>query len=238
MADAEEDDVSTHGMAKKSTASASKSAPAGKGRGAKAKATVGTTGAGKAKTMVEIGIPETRALPELSTRERDALAAARTARKQAKDDERANKDWLFPENYHVYRDVSTNQEYRVTLTRVEMRKNKLERYQIRLYETNDQPYRYATYVRYSGKGLAPVAQVKASLGSDFQKAFKAFKDVFQEKTWTHWDDRDKAGQQVVKAANMEAMSDVVESIELSDGEKMAEMPVVEQPFIYRQYPNA
>jgi hypothetical protein len=233
MAEAEEDFVSIRGVTNKFIAGTGK-LTAGRTKQTKPKTTVGSTSTG-IKSMSKINKSETQIQPILSAREREAIAAACTAAKRAKDDERANKDWLFPENYHIYRDVSTNQEYRVTLTRLDIRKNKFERYQIRLYETNDQPYRYATYVRYSGKGLAPVAEVKASLGSDFQRAYTAFKDAFREQTLICWDERDKAGQQVGKAAKVEAMNDVAESIELGEGEKMVAVPVAEQPFVYRRH---
>jgi hypothetical protein len=230
MAEAEEDFVSTRGVTKKFAAGASKLAAARKTQQIKAKRSVGITST-KAKSMIKKNKPETLKPAVLSAREREANAAARAAAKRAKDDERANKDWLFPENYHIYRDFVTNEEYRVTLTRLDIRKNKFERYEIRLYETNYQPHRYATYVRYLGLEIAPVAEMKAPLASDFDKAFGAFKDAFFEQTLIRWDDRDKDGGQ----QRMGGMDGVPNPVELGEDGNTAVMPV--GPFVYRRYSN-
>jgi hypothetical protein len=87
---------------------------------------------------------------------------------------------------------------------MDTRRNSNERYQIRLYESNERPHTYATFVRLSRPNLLPKAEVKAFLGSDFQTAFKEFRAAFQETTGYLWEHRDQAINGPARKQNLAA----------------------------------
>ena len=108
----------------------------------------------------------------------------------------------------------TGFKYDITLTKVDTRHNRNERYaltvsppphgaalmptfrsltklthQLQLYESNAEPYTYATNCQFAGTGRLPGNNVIAAIGCTFPTAFRAFKKTFKEKTGVEWNDR-------------------------------------------------
>ncbi|KAK5746889.1 hypothetical protein LTR17_000520 [Elasticomyces elasticus] len=99
---------------------------------------------------------------------------------------------IFSDNHHIYADATTF-KYDITLTKVDTRANRNERYvltlRLQIYESNSQPHTYATNLHYAGTGLTPTNTVIAALGCSIATALHAFKKIFFEKTKVLWDDR-------------------------------------------------
>lgn len=90
--------------------------------------------------------------------------------------------------YHIYQDI-TGFQHDVTLTRIDIANNRNERYQLRMYESNTVPYMYCVFLRFSQPSKLPLTQMITPLASTFQVAFKAFRDVFHQKTLLSWEER-------------------------------------------------
>ncbi|KAK4896059.1 hypothetical protein LTR27_005916 [Elasticomyces elasticus] len=95
---------------------------------------------------------------------------------------------IFSDNHHIYADATTF-KYDITLTKVDTRANRNERYVLTIYESNSQPHTYATNLHYAGTGLTLTNTVIAALGCSIATALHAFKKIFFEKTKVLWDDR-------------------------------------------------
>ncbi|KAI9923830.1 hypothetical protein ASPWEDRAFT_183289 [Aspergillus wentii DTO 134E9] len=99
---------------------------------------------------------------------------------------RASKARTEALNYHPYLDLDSGEPYYATLVRP-LAKSK-ERFQLRIYESNIEPRKYATHVKYSRTGKSD-AELLAPLGSTRELALKAFKGFFSQKTGTQWEKR-------------------------------------------------
>ncbi|KAK5745758.1 hypothetical protein LTR17_001260 [Elasticomyces elasticus] len=99
---------------------------------------------------------------------------------------------IFSDNHHIYADATTF-KYDITLTKVDTRANRNERYvltlRLQIYESNSQPHTYATNLHYAGTSITSTNTVIAALGCSIATAFHAFKKIFFEKTKVLWDDR-------------------------------------------------
>ena len=122
------------------------------------------------------------------------------------------------DGYHLYRD-STGFEYSLTLARADLTRNINERYYIKvghmlqpvfpsyyprktrvplerhptqclqIYETHDEPHKYACYVTYSSPRSPYIKEQLAPPGSSFELAYANFRDFFKLKTKRAWEDR-------------------------------------------------
>ncbi|KAK3618553.1 hypothetical protein LTR56_024545 [Elasticomyces elasticus] len=99
---------------------------------------------------------------------------------------------IFSDNHHIYADA-TAFKYDITLTKVDTRANRNERYvltlRLQIYESNSQPHTYATNLHYAGTSIISTNTVIAALGCSIATALHAFKKIFFEKTKVLWDDR-------------------------------------------------
>ncbi|KAK5683625.1 hypothetical protein LTS10_005158 [Elasticomyces elasticus] len=99
---------------------------------------------------------------------------------------------IFSDNHHIYADATTF-KYDITLTKVDTRANRSERYvltlRLQIYESNSQPHTYATNLHYAGTSITSTNTVIAALGCSIATALHAFKKIFFEKTKVLWDDR-------------------------------------------------
>lgn len=94
---------------------------------------------------------------------------------------------------HIERKVF---EYNITLTRIQIRVNTNERFNLRIYESHKTPHEYACFLRYCSPKNSPVVKVLAPEGSTFDDAMAAFKEAFYRytrKTWAEREDATKSG---------------------------------------------
>ncbi|KAK5714005.1 hypothetical protein LTR15_010911 [Elasticomyces elasticus] len=142
---------------------------------------------------------------------------------------------IFSDNHHIYADATTF-KYDITLTKVDTRANRNERYVLTIYESNSQPHTYATNLHYAGTGLTPTNTVIAALGCSIATALHAFKKIFFEKTKVLWDDRlnvmieAHAKKERAKAGIPEPGS--VRGRPVSESEVVPVVDFARQPFVY------
>ncbi|KAI9680290.1 MAG: hypothetical protein M1829_001176 [Trizodia sp. TS-e1964] len=117
---------------------------------------------------------------------KEKKAVIREAAKFAKGCVDTEADMLS-KNHHVYCD-KTFFFYNITLTRADIRTNKNERHELKIYESNSVPHLYAAYTRYIRAGRS-ATQMLAPVGSFFETAHKAFRDFFRARTGRAWEDR-------------------------------------------------
>ncbi|KAI9845182.1 MAG: hypothetical protein M1837_005067 [Sclerophora amabilis] len=89
--------------------------------------------------------------------------------------------------YHIYRD-ETLFEYNITLGRADLSTNRVERYHLKLYESNALPHLYAVSARFTKAGSS-ARVIVAPLASFFDVAFQAFEKFFRKKTGIEWASR-------------------------------------------------
>ncbi|KAM3419108.1 hypothetical protein BST61_g5056 [Cercospora zeina] len=95
---------------------------------------------------------------------------------------------LLNSNHHIYQDP-TGFYYDITLTKVDTARNTNERYNLVIFESNNEPHTYAFSTTFSGTKLAQTDNVVVSIGANFPTAMRAFRNCFQEKTGVDWNDR-------------------------------------------------
>ncbi|KAK5172453.1 hypothetical protein LTR04_003951 [Oleoguttula sp. CCFEE 6159] len=112
---------------------------------------------------------------------------------------------ILSDNHHIYTD-ETGFEYAITLTKIDVARNRNERHHLKLYESNSLPPTYSTHVLSS----SPVPTTTAStssisipgiptstsisttltpLGSTYGTAFLSFRQFFRAKTGRWWSER-------------------------------------------------
>ncbi|PYH98586.1 hypothetical protein BO71DRAFT_426032 [Aspergillus ellipticus CBS 707.79] len=78
--------------------------------------------------------------------------------------------------YHIYIDKGDRVTYNATLVRLTISMNAREKYVVKVYESNKEPYVYATHVEYSRIGRSGYRS-------------EGVQDIFKDKTGKEWDDR-------------------------------------------------
>ncbi|KAK4557088.1 hypothetical protein LTR86_006069 [Recurvomyces mirabilis] len=144
---------------------------------------------------------EKKRIEECLARERSAEEEARKkkieAERLAKKEQEAlfrrgakkAKNEIFSDNHHIYMDPNDGFKYEITLTKVDTRANRNERFIITLYETNTEPATYATNAHFAGTALIPSNNIIAALGCSLETAKHVFETAFREKTGVEWEDR-------------------------------------------------
>ncbi|KAK3672370.1 hypothetical protein LTR78_007677 [Recurvomyces mirabilis] len=144
---------------------------------------------------------EKKKIEERLARERSAEEEARKkkteAERVAKKEQEAlfrrgakkAKNEIFSHNHHIYMDPNDGFKYEITLTKVDTRANRNERFIITLYETNTEPSTYATNAHFAGTALIPSNNIIAALGCSLETARHVFETAFREKTGVEWEDR-------------------------------------------------
>ena len=72
-----------------------------------------------------------------------------------------------------------------------MERNQVKRVNLRLYESDAEPRRYAAFVRHVGEMMDREGKTLASEGSEWEVAWKAFADEFRALTGVEWSEREK-----------------------------------------------
>ncbi|KAK3619163.1 hypothetical protein LTR56_024218 [Elasticomyces elasticus] len=176
--------------------------------------------------------------------ERDRREEANRLRRERAEKEavfrrgaKKGRNEIFSDNHHVYADV-TGFKYDITLTKVDTRANRNERYvlTLQIYESNSQPHTYATNLHYAGTTLTPTNTVIAALGCSIATALHAFKKISFEKTKVLWDDRlnvmieAHAKKERAKAGLPEPGT--VRGRPVSESEVVPVVDFARQPFVY------
>ncbi|KAF2774180.1 hypothetical protein EJ03DRAFT_1709 [Teratosphaeria nubilosa] len=186
---------------------------------------------------------------ELEGEKRRAVEAAKKgeeARMKAREEERKRKREAaarrkmgndFSENHHIFQD-DTGFEYDVKLTKVDIKTNRNERYELtlQLYESDARPHTYATNLHFAGTGHPQTSSLITALHTNVLTAFRAFRVAFKEQTRVEWHDRvafaverarraagDDGGERGVPVGDDE----VRRVLEVSEGADF-----VGQPFVY------
>jgi hypothetical protein len=135
----------------------------------------------------------------------EAVEEARLWREQTRNAliAKANEEWPFPDDYHLYRDESGRVAaaaavgapapfIAVMLVKPIMERNQVKRVNLRLYESDAEPRRYAAFVRHVGEMSDREGKTLAPEGSEWEVAWKAFADEFHALTGVEWSEREKA----------------------------------------------
>ncbi|KAK5170432.1 uncharacterized protein LTR77_005020 [Saxophila tyrrhenica] len=125
---------------------------------------------------------EQKAIEEEEKEER--MKEAQMFQKEAKK----ARNEIFTENHHIYTD-STGFKYDVIITKVDTRNNRNERIALTIYESNAEPYTYATNIQFAGTHQRASNNLLAAIGTPFPTAFHVFKSYFKERAGVDWDDR-------------------------------------------------
>ncbi|TKA75357.1 hypothetical protein B0A49_03328 [Cryomyces minteri] len=112
---------------------------------------------------------------------------------------------ILSDNYHIYTD-ETGFEYAITVTKIDVARNRNERHHLKLYESNSLPPTYSTHVLSSSPvstTTAPTSSISipaiptstststtlTPLGSNYGTAFLSFRQFFRAKTGRWWSER-------------------------------------------------
>lgn len=162
------------------------------------------------------------------------------------------------DNHHIYRD-STGFDYDIVLTRIDMERNRSERYQLRvrtvslsskpsaldcvltflsLFESNTSPHTYATHLRHTAPSTDPTSQTLAPINSPYAPAFAAFRYAFTLKTRLHWDERLLSAAELYRLGrpySVVAAAALRDRIKAPEGVREQDLLVDGQrPFVYRK----
>lgn len=102
----------------------------------------------------------------------------------------ASTEQLLAGKHHIYYDA-TGFGYNILLTRADLKRNKIERVVVRLYETHTLPASYAVFERYTAPGKDAIEEVACPVGSTFAEAFGVFRRVFEKWAEVRWEDRQR-----------------------------------------------
>ncbi|QIW96445.1 hypothetical protein AMS68_001963 [Peltaster fructicola] len=101
---------------------------------------------------------------------------------------RKSRNEIFSDEHRIYRDFE-NFPYEITLTKVDLAKNRNERVTITIYESNAEPHTYATNLNRAGTDRQPTNNILVAIGATFPVARRQFVRAFEELTHKTWEDR-------------------------------------------------
>lgn len=108
--------------------------------------------------------------------------------------------------------------------------------QIQIFESNAEPYNYATNTQFKGTGIAPASNVVSALGTTYPTAMHAFKTEFYDRTGIEWDERISAHIKSLRQKRIDR-GEGTESPALSSvkGVAVSESAAKEIPFEKRKF---